>query len=76
MIDCLVGGQILSAVSDGSVSVVVGIIINAVITVRAEQLRLQGLILISTVGCCFVWDVDLSSLRKVRICPVALTISI
>ena len=33
MIDCLVGGQILSAVSDGSVSVVVGIIINAVITV-------------------------------------------
>lgn len=32
MIDCLVGGQILSAVSGGSMSVVVGIIIVAVIT--------------------------------------------
>ena len=32
MIDCLVGGQILSAVSGGSLSVVVGIIIVAIIT--------------------------------------------
>ena len=32
LINCIIGGQILSAVSDGSLSVVVGIIINAVIT--------------------------------------------
>lgn len=32
MIDCLVGGQLLSAVADGQLTVVVGIIINAVIT--------------------------------------------
>ena len=32
MIDCLIGGQVLSAVSGGSVSVVAGIIIVAVIT--------------------------------------------
>lgn len=32
MIDCLVGGQILSAVADGRMSIVVGIIIIALIT--------------------------------------------
>ena len=32
MIDCLVGGQVLSAVSGGSMSVVVGIIIIAIIS--------------------------------------------
>ena len=32
MIDCLVGGQVLSAVSDGSISVVAGIIIIAVLS--------------------------------------------
>lgn len=32
MIDCLVGGQILSAVADGSMSVVVGVIIIALIS--------------------------------------------
>ena len=32
MIDCVVGGQVLSAVSGGSMSVVVGIIIVAIIT--------------------------------------------
>jgi purine-cytosine permease-like protein len=32
MIDCVVGGQILSAVSGGSMSIVVGIIIVALIT--------------------------------------------
>ncbi len=32
MIDCLVGGQVLSAVSGGKVSVVVGVIIVAIIT--------------------------------------------
>ncbi len=31
-IDCIIGGQILSAVADSSMSVVVGIIIVAVIT--------------------------------------------
>lgn len=32
MIDCLVGGQVLSAVSGGEMSVVVGIIIIAIVT--------------------------------------------
>ena len=32
MIDCLVGGQVLSAVSGGSMTVVVGVIIVAFIT--------------------------------------------
>jgi purine-cytosine permease-like protein len=32
MIDCLVGGQILSAVADGKLTVIVGIIIIAVIS--------------------------------------------
>lgn len=32
MIDCLVGGQVLSAVADGGLTVVVGIIIIAIIT--------------------------------------------
>ena len=32
LIDCLIGGQILSAVSDGRMTVIVGIIINAIIT--------------------------------------------
>jgi len=32
MIDCLIGGQVLSAVSGGNVTVVAGIIIVAVIT--------------------------------------------
>ena len=32
MIDCLVGGQILSAVADGKMTVIVGIIIVAIIT--------------------------------------------
>jgi purine-cytosine permease-like protein len=32
MIDCLVGGQLLSAVADGGLSIVVGVIIIAVIS--------------------------------------------
>ena len=32
MIDCLVGGQVLSAVADGKLTVIVGIVIIAVIT--------------------------------------------
>jgi purine-cytosine permease-like protein len=32
MIDCLVGGQVLSAVADGKMTVIVGIIIIAVIS--------------------------------------------
>ncbi|MCJ1384340.1 hypothetical protein MMC17_007456 [Xylographa soralifera] len=32
MIDCLIGGQVLSAVADGNLSIVVGIFINAIIT--------------------------------------------
>lgn len=32
MIDCLVGGQFLSAVADGKVTIIVGIVIIALIT--------------------------------------------
>jgi purine-cytosine permease-like protein len=32
MIDCLVGGQVLSAVANGNISVVAGVIIVAAIT--------------------------------------------
>ena len=34
MIDCVVGGQLLSAVAGGRMSVVVGIIIVAIITIQ------------------------------------------
>lgn len=32
MVDCVVGGQVLSAVADGRMTVIVGIVIVAVIT--------------------------------------------
>jgi purine-cytosine permease-like protein len=32
MIDCVIGGQILSAVSDGSMTVIVGIIVVAIVS--------------------------------------------
>lgn len=32
MVDCIISGQLLSAVSGGSMSIVVGIIISAIIT--------------------------------------------